>query len=100
MKHEQLDPEEQDILDAFESGEFESQLTPERLEFLQRSVAYTLQKNQQINIEISDRDLTELQRMALKEGMPYQTLVSSILHKYVSGSLYDANTNKPVNSGS
>ncbi len=94
MKHEQLDPEEQDILEAFESGEFESQLMPERLKFLQQSAAHTLQKSQQINIEILDRDLAALQRKALKEGMSYQTLVSSILHKYVSGSLYDANPQK------
>jgi hypothetical protein len=48
----QLDSEEQDILEAFESGEFESQLTPERLKFLQQSAAHTLQKSQQVKIEI------------------------------------------------
>jgi len=100
MNNIQLDSEEQDILEAFESGEFESQLTPERLNFLQQSAAHTLQKSQQVKIEILDRDLAALQRRALKEGMPYQTLVSSILHKYISGSLYDANTNKTANSGS
>ena len=40
-----------------------------------------------MNIRISERDLKALQRRALQEGLPYQTLVSSILHKYLSGSL-------------
>jgi hypothetical protein len=44
------------------------------------------------------KDLTAIQRRAVEEGIPYQTLVASILHKYVSGSLYDATANRAVNS--
>jgi predicted DNA binding CopG/RHH family protein len=51
-------------------------------------------KDKRINIRISSRDLSAIQRRALEEGVPYQTLVASILHKYVSGSLYDATANK------
>jgi len=47
----------------------------------------TLQKNKRINIRISEKDLTHIQRKAIEEGLPYQTLISSVIHKYVSGAL-------------
>ena len=56
-------------------------------------VAYarnTLRKDKRLNIRISERDLIELQRKAVKEGLPYQTYVSSIIHKFINGSLIDA----------
>jgi hypothetical protein len=48
----------------------------------------------EINTRLSSRDISAIQRSALEEGMPYQTLVSSILHKFVSGSLYDVTAKK------
>jgi len=54
----------------------------------------TFKKDKRINIRISSRDLESLQRRALEEGIPYQTLVSSVLHKYVSGGLHDLMANK------
>ena len=45
----------------------------------------TIRKDKRVNIRISERDLKELQRIALREGLAYQTLISSILHKYVNG---------------
>ncbi|MBD2858330.1 hypothetical protein IB286_04850 [Spongiibacter sp. KMU-158] len=89
-----LDKEEQEILDAFEAGEFKSVMTPTRKKALQAAAEETLKKDKRINIRISGRDLVALQRRAVKEGIPYQTLVSSILHKYVSGSLQDKMANK------
>jgi len=50
----------------------------------------TLLKDQRMNIRIAQRDLEGLKIKALEEGMPYQTLVSSILHKYVTGKLKEA----------
>ena len=50
----------------------------------------TLLKDQRMNIRIAQRDLEGLKTKALEEGMPYQTLVSSILHKYVTGKLKEA----------
>ena len=50
----------------------------------------TLKKDKRLNIRISERDLVEIQRKALKEGLPYQTYVSSILHKFINGSLIEA----------
>lgn len=96
MKKVQLDKEEQEILEAYESGEFQSDLTPERKSFIEESAAQTFKKDKRINIRISGRDLAAIQRRALEEGMPYQTLVASILHKYVSGSLYDVTANKDI----
>lgn len=49
----------------------------------------TLLKDQRMNIRISKRDLFSLKSKALEEGLPYQTLVSSILHKYIKGQLVE-----------
>ena len=93
MKKIQLDKEEQKILDAYESGEFKSVMTDERKGSIERTAAATFKKDKRINIRLSGRDLSAIQRRALEEGIPYQTLVASILHKYISGSLYDATAN-------
>ncbi len=98
MKKIQLDKEEQEILEAFESGEFQSDMTPSRRKFIEDSAAQTFKKDKRINIRISGRDLMAIQKRALEEGMPYQTLVASIIHKYASGSLYDVTANNPINS--
>jgi len=51
----------------------------------------TLKKDKRLNIRISERDLNELQRKAAIEGLPYQTYVSSIIHKFINGKLIEAN---------
>ena len=94
MSDYKLSKEEKDILKAFEMGEFKSVLTPQRKKYLQAVAEETFKKDKRINIRISSRDLESLQRRALEEGIPYQTLVSSILHKYVSGGLHDVMANK------
>jgi predicted DNA binding CopG/RHH family protein len=94
MKKNQLDKEEKELLDAFESGEFQSNLTASRKKFIEESAAQTFKKDKRINIRLSGRDLIAIQKRALEEGIPYQTLVSSIIHKYASGSLYDVPANK------
>ncbi len=94
MKEIQLNKEEQDILNAFEAGEFTSVMTEERKKAIKQIAAGTFKKDKRINIRLSGRDLSAIQRRALEEGVPYQTLVASILHKYVSGSLYDVTANK------
>jgi predicted DNA binding CopG/RHH family protein len=94
MTQPKLSREEKQILDDFEAGEFKSVLTPERKKMLQAIAENTFKKDRRINIRISSRDLESLQRRALEEGIPYQTLVSSILHKYVSGGLHDVMANK------
>jgi len=94
MTQTKLSKEEKQILDDFEAGEFRSVLTPERKKMLQAIAENTFKKDKRINIRISSRDLVSLQRRALEEGIPYQTLVSSVLHKYVSGGLHDVMANK------
>ena len=89
MSKSKLNTEEREILQDFEAGEFKSVMTPKRRKSLQAIAEATVKKNKRINIRISERDLQALQRRALEEGIPYQTLVSSILHKYVSGGLQD-----------
>ena len=81
-----LDKEEKDLLESFERDEWESvpDLEKRRLE-LQGYAAETLRKDKRVNIRITGRDLRQLQRIALREGLPYQTLISSLLHKYVNG---------------
>jgi len=90
-----FDAEEEQILQDFERGEFQRipNLEEEKKE-LEASARKTLQKDKRINIRISSRDLEALQRRALEEGLPYQSLVSSVLHKYVSGGLKDISANK------
>jgi len=56
-------------------------------ELLQEAARNTMNKDKRINIRISSRDLVSLQRRANQYGMPYQTLISSILHRYISGDL-------------
>ena len=94
MTDPKLSKEEKEILKAFEAGEFKTDLMPRRKKMLQASAEETFRKDRRINIRISGRDLEALQRRALEEGIPYQTLVSSVLHKYVSGGLHDIMANK------
>ena len=89
-----LDKEEREILKAFERGELKS--IPEKEAELKRHREYaaaTFEQNQRINIRLSTRDLTALQKRALSEGVPYQTLIASILHKYVDGQLQEKTPN-------
>jgi predicted DNA binding CopG/RHH family protein len=89
MNDVRLDDEERDILAAFESGDMKSVMTPERREELRVMARATNPKNRRINIRLSERDLELIQRRAMEEGLPYQTLITSILHKYVAGVLKD-----------
>lgn len=88
MNKYKLDPEEQELFDSVERGEWKSS-EPTRAEMRRymRMARNTLRKDKRINIRISQSDLEGLQTKAIREGIPYQTLVSSILHKYVSGRL-------------
>ena len=85
-----LTKEEQEILDSVEQGEWE------RIPNFEREAARygeaaraALRKDKRVNIRMTERDLIQLQKAALHEGLPYQTLISSILHKYVNGRLVE-----------
>ena len=94
MSKAKLDKDESKLLKAFDAGEFKSVATPARKRQIQEAAVNTFKKDKRINIRISSRDLNAIQRRAVIEGIPYQTLVSSILHKYVSGSLHDVKSDK------
>ncbi len=96
MSKGKLSKEEKTLLDTVEAGEFESVLTEARKKELAAFASNTFKKDKRINIRISNRDLTAIQSRASEEGIPYQTFVSSIIHKYVSGSLQDLTANKKV----
>jgi len=81
---------EDDILASFERGEWQS--VPNHKDEIERyasSAASTLSKDKRINIRVSSHDLEDIQMRAAEEGMPYQTLIASVLHKYVSGRLVE-----------
>ena len=88
MKKYKLDKEEQDILDSFERGEW--RIVPDEKKAIAQLVAAarnTILKDQRINIRLAAMDLTRIRSRAMEEGIPYQTLISSILHKYANGTL-------------
>lgn len=90
MLDEELDPEERDLLESFERGEWVP--VPDEANMIaryQKLAAASLRKDRRVNIRISGADLIALQGIALEEGIPYQTLMSSILHKYVTGRLVE-----------
>jgi predicted DNA binding CopG/RHH family protein len=78
--------EEQEILDSFEAGEWESVRNPagEKKQY-ENYARETLRKNRRVNIRISEYDLKAIQLKAMEEGMPYQTFISSVLHKVADG---------------
>ena len=85
-----LDQEENEILEAFESGKVKrSKDATETQQRHQRYAEAMFKKDARINIRLSSKDLRGLQKKALAEGIPYQTLVASILHKYVEGRLHE-----------
>ena len=86
-----LSKEERELLRAFEGGELKSASAPSKEELVQ-SAQNTFKKNRRVNIRISDVDLELIQERASIEGIPYQTLMASVLHKFVNGRLVDGGT--------
>jgi len=82
-----LDKDEKEILSSFEADEWESIASEKIKSKYEKMASDTFKKDRRINIRISSKDLNSLQTLALREGLPYQTLISSVLHKYVSGTL-------------
>jgi predicted DNA binding CopG/RHH family protein len=85
-----LDKYEKNLEDSISKGEWKSVLNlsaeKKRLTLVAKS---TIKKNKTMNIRVNEADLNSLKARALEEGIPYQTLVTSILHKYVSGKLIE-----------
>lgn len=85
-----LTGEEKKLLKSYENGMLKS--IPNRVEEMDRHQKYartTLRKNMRVNIRLSDVDVQGIKKRAFDEGIPYQTLMSSVIHKYVLGKLID-----------
>ena len=88
--------EEKELLEAFENNEWKSiKNKKDELSRYKHIAKTTYKKDRRINIRMSSKDVNAIQTKAVEEGIPYQTLISSILHKYVTGKLYEKNSNIP-----
>jgi predicted DNA binding CopG/RHH family protein len=84
--YQPIDEEERDLLRSTENGEWIEVRDIEKQKREAREYGEaTIRKDKRMNIRISERDLRNLKKRALEEGIPYQTMVSMILHKYLSG---------------
>lgn len=82
-----LDPYELEVLQAYESGKLKPSAGMAELQRLRAAARATAIKDKRVNIRLSSVDLLDIQAKALEEGMPYQTLIASVLHKYATGKL-------------
>ena len=86
-----LDADEKELLESVERGEWKSATGGRRERGrYSRYARATFRKDRRLNIRLSSKDLEAIQKRALAEGLPYQTLISSVLHKYVSGRFKEA----------
>ena len=87
MKNIKLDPEEKEILDSYNRGEWKSDVNLEiRLKSLKASAIATI-KSKNINLRLQPATIVQLKSKAEKLGMPYQTLAASVLHRYATGQI-------------
>ena len=85
-----LDRYEREILGAYEKGALVSvRPTKAQLVAFRDAARATFVKSRRVNIRLSAADLMDIQARAYEEGVPYQTLIASVLHKYVSGRLHE-----------
>ena len=85
-----VDPYELEVLAAYEKAELKSVATKAELAKFKSAARATAIKDKRVNIRLSSGDLKDIQVKALQEGMPYQTLIASVLHKYVTGKLAES----------
>ena len=85
-----LSKEEKELLDSVEQGEWRTipNFKKEAKQYQEYARA-TFRKDKRVNIRISEKDLVNIQKRAIQEGLPYQTLISSVLHKFVNGRLIE-----------
>lgn len=87
-----LDKEEKEILNSYENEEWVSVTNHSEVSKYKAAAKSTFKKDKRVNIRMSEKDLELLQERALIEGLPYQTLMSSVLHKYVTNRLSEKNS--------
>ena len=85
-----LTKEEREILRSVERGEWRgTSHLKDQIRRYQDYARATVRKDKRVNIRMSEKDLVQFQKRAMEEGLPYQTLISSVLHKYINGRLSD-----------
>jgi len=90
MKKYNLDAEERELLNSIEAGEWTSvDNVQEEIINHQEIAKNTLKKDKRVNLRMSSKDLDAIKTYAVEEGLPYQTLMSSVLHKFITGRLVD-----------
>jgi predicted DNA binding CopG/RHH family protein len=83
-----LDREEKELLTSFENDEWKTVKNVKKVKaHARKTAAKTLRKDVRINIRLSSSDVSNIKQIAAYEGLPYQTLIASILHKYAAGHL-------------
>lgn len=85
-----LNKQEKEIVESVERGDWRSvRGVKKQMKRYQDYAKATVRKDKRVNIRMSEKDLVGLQKKAMEEGLPYQTLISSVLHKYINGRLVD-----------
>jgi predicted DNA binding CopG/RHH family protein len=82
-----LDKHEMELAKSLENEEWISDLTKKEKKQYEEYARYSLSKRKRINIRMSERDLKKIQAKAIEEGIPYQSLISMLIHKYNEGKL-------------
>ena len=86
--NDKLSVEERDILDRFERGDLRSAPGAGReIEVARQAARKTFNKTKRVNLRVTERDFNLAHSRAREEGIPYQTLLSSVIHKYLAGRL-------------
>jgi predicted DNA binding CopG/RHH family protein len=80
-----LDKEERELAQSLEKEEWISDLTKKEKKEHEEYARYSLNKQKRINIRMSERDLKKIRAKAIEEGIPYQSLISMLIHKYNEG---------------
>ncbi len=84
----QLDEEEKEILEAFEDKKLKKiDMSEEEIEDLKMAARKTLIENSRISVRIPEHDLKKIKERALASGVPYQTLITAVLHQYAEGKI-------------
>jgi len=84
-KAKPLNIEEKELIETVENGEWKSVLNPKLKKQYQEYAKNSLNKQKRINIRMTDRDLKHIQIRAIQEGIPYQSLISMLVHKFNQG---------------
>lgn len=87
-----LNPEENEILEAYDSGKMKlSKVSNEEIAAIKAAASSTFKKDKRITIRLYDHDFKGIQKKALQMGIPYQTLISGIIHRYIEGDFTSKN---------